>query len=270
MKYPKTLLKKYLFYLRIIAVVFLVVSVFLGLLWCLNPNGNYEPWIFVLGAFSAILGVPSISDIINSYKQNKSCKEEGSISFLIQLGEFSKDYWVEISQAFNMSMIPEFSESCVKFFQIDINKISQRASQKSIRSPIEYRDPSFDITIISELESSTIIHELGIEISSVAHQMGGYGATQAEKIDLQASYIAKIPDLRSTVITAKAVPPKQINLSIPVAMPDPFKIDPGSIFRYELLLSQYVDNMPNLSVIRFWVKTHKRRYKSDNIYIFTF
>jgi hypothetical protein len=268
MKYPKILLRKYSVYIRILAIILLAATILLGLLWCLNPNGNYEPWIFVLGTFSAILGVPSISDIISSHKKSAS-GEEGSISFLIQLGTLSKDYWTERSQALNMSMIPPFSESCIKFFQVDIDKIAQRASKKWIRSPMEYRDPSFDITIISELESSTIIHEVGIDIVSVAHQMGGYGPAQAEKINLQVSYIAKIPDLRSTIITAKAVPPKQINLSIPVVMPDPFKIDPGGTFRYELLLSQYVDNMPNLSIIRFWVQTHKRRYVSDSIYIFT-
>jgi hypothetical protein len=270
MKYLRGFLKDNLVYIRLLAFILLIVTIILGVLWCLKPDGGYEPWIFVPGTLSTLLGVPSIPDYINSLRHKASREDEkGSLSFLIQLSASSKGYWSERNQALDMRMIPPFNQSCFKSFQIDIERIAKRASKRWIRSPMEYRDPCFDITIISELDSSTVIHELGLEIVSVAHQMGGYGDVQAEKIILHASYTAEIPDLRSMVVTAKVVPPQKINFSIPVVMPDPFKVEPENAFRYELLLHNFVDNMPNLSILRFWAKTHKRHYESDCIYIFT-
>jgi hypothetical protein len=188
--------------------------------------------------------------------------ESSSMHFQIRLGESSKSYWITRESYLNLSMIPPFKEHCSQFFQIDINKF------------VSDVDPSFDITLVSELKSTAFIHELGVEIVSVAHHMMGYGEAQAAKIVPQASYIAKIPDVREIINKnfggfSRLLKPTNINLVIPVQMPDPFRIEPESAFRYEILLEKYVDNMPNLAVLRFWVKIKGRRYNSDYIYIFT-
>jgi hypothetical protein len=189
-------------------------------------------------------------------------KELGSMSFLIRLGSSSKDYWTTREGSLNLSMIPPFQENCSQFFQIDTHKF------------VDDVDPSFDITLINESHKTVFIHKLGVEIVSVAHHMMGYGQAQAAKIVPQASYTVKIPDVREIVNKdfggfSRLLKPTNINLLIPAQMPDPFRLEPESGFRYEILLEKYVENMPNLAVIRFWIETQEMNYNSDYIYIFT-
>jgi hypothetical protein len=189
-------------------------------------------------------------------------EKSGSMLFLIRLGKSSEDYWTTREGYLNLSMIPAFQEHCSEFFQIDIHKF------------VSDVDPSFDVTLVNELKSVAFVHELGVEIVSVAHHMMGYGEAQAAKIVPQASYIVKIPDVREIINKnfgrfSKLLKPTTINLSIPAQMQDPFRIEPESAFRYEILLEKYVENMPNLAVIRFWAKTQEKRYNSEYIFIFT-
>jgi hypothetical protein len=147
-------------------------------------------------------------------------------------------------------------------FQIDTNKF------------VDDVDPSFDVTLVNELHRTIFVHKLGVEIVSVAHHMMGYGEAQAAKILPQASYIAKIPDVREIINKnfggfSRLLKPTNINLIVTVEMPDPFRLESGSAFRYEILLEKYVKNMPNLAVIRFWVETQEKKYNSDCIYLFT-
>jgi hypothetical protein len=195
---------------------------------------------------------------LNNEKDEKS----GSIKFLISLGKSSKDYWMTREGYLNLSMIPAFQEHCSQFFQIDIHKF------------VDDVDPSFDITLVNELNKTIFVHKLGVEVVSVAHHMMGYGEAQAARIVPQASYIAKIPDVREIINKdfggfSKLLKPTNINLLIPVQMPDPFRLESESAFRYELLLEKYIENMPNLAVIRFWVETQEKKYNSDYIYLFT-
>lgn len=47
---------------RIIALLLILISIVLGILWIQNPNGNYEPIMAVLGILAALIGVPSLTN----------------------------------------------------------------------------------------------------------------------------------------------------------------------------------------------------------------
>jgi hypothetical protein len=137
---------------------------------------------------------------------HKTDKKLGSMTFLVRLGKSSKDYWTTREGYLNLSMIPPFQEHCSQFFQIDIHKF------------VSDVDPSFDITLLNELKSVAFVHELGVEIVSVAHHMMGYGEAQAAKIVPQASYVVKIPDVREIINKdfggfSRLLKPTNINLS---------------------------------------------------------
>lgn len=200
---------------------------------------------------------------LNKWRKHQQHSEDiGSMQFLVKLGDSSKEYWSSREGPLNLEMIPEFEEVCSDFFQIDIDKF------------VSDVDPSFDITVINNFSGVKVIHELGCEIVSVAQHMMGYGDAQAAKITTQETYVAQIPNVREIVDKnfggfARLLPPTKINLQISSDMPDPFRTEPESLFRFELLLKDYVDNMPNLAVIRFWVKTQSEEQYSDYFYLFT-
>lgn len=262
MKYLNKLLKEYSFYIRLLAILLLIVTIILGILWCLEPNGSYEPWIFVIGTYSAILGVPSASDLINSHRRNES-KEEDSISFLIRLGDQSDNYWDKVDTPLPPNKIATFEEQFSQCFQISSSRF------------VDDVDPSFDITLVNDLNSTLVVCELGVEIVSVAHEIKFTGAPQSSKILQQASYTIEIPNIRAKFTSEsgkfpRLLEPRKINISLSTRMPDLFSLAPGSTFRYEILLKDYVANMPNHAVLRFWILGQKMKYTSDLIHIFTF
>lgn len=194
------------------------------------------------------------------FGKNKSAN--GSLRFLIRLGQLSNDYWDEVDKPFVTNHIQPFQEKCSQHFQISIQKF------------VDDVDPSFDITIISELNSSAVIHRVGVEIESIAHEAKGYGMAQAAKIEQQASYTAHIPDIWTEVKSAKErfprlLEPMRISRSISVDTPDMFRIESESTLRYELLLKNYVAHMPNYAILRFWVQTQHHRYTSEPVHVFT-
>ena len=55
---------KHLRFWRIIALLLILATIVLGILWFLNPQGNYEPLIYVIGALAALIGVPTLADAL--------------------------------------------------------------------------------------------------------------------------------------------------------------------------------------------------------------
>jgi hypothetical protein len=193
---------------------------------------------------------------------SKKDDESGSLGFLIRFGELSDDYWDKVDAPLKTFKIAPFQEQCSQFFQSSSTKF------------VDDVDPSFDITLVSELNSAVVLYELGIEIVSVAHEMKSYGEPQAAKILQQASYTIEIPDIRADIASElgrfpKLLEPRNINMSLSVPKPDLFRLEPEGTFRYELLLKNYVAHMPNYAVLRFWVLTQNRKYTSDLIHVFT-
>jgi len=189
-------------------------------------------------------------------------KADGSLRFLVRLGQSSSDYWDEVDKPFSTNHIQPFQEKCSQHFQISIQKF------------VDDVDPSFDITIISELNSAAVIHRIGLEIESIAHEAKGYGMAQAAKIEQQASYTVCIPDVWAELKSAnerfpRLLEPKKIGRSVSIDTSDIFRIEPESTLRYEILLKNYVAHMPNYAILRFWVQTQHRRHVSDPIHIFT-
>ena len=71
----------------------------------------------------------------------KKDDESGSLHFLIRLGELSDNYWDKVEAPLKANMIASFQEQCSQFFQISFTKF------------VDDVDPSFDITLVSELNS---------------------------------------------------------------------------------------------------------------------
>ncbi|MDK3157308.1 hypothetical protein QPK87_12075 [Kamptonema cortianum] len=199
-------------------------------------------------------------------KLSKSNKKQDDpqreLQFFIRLGEQSYPYWEEVEEPVRPSFISPFSEDSTQFFEIARNDFARDV------------DPIFDITILSDLSSTALIHQLGIEIVSIAQEMRGYGSIQAAKVLPQEFYIIEIPDIRTNLqrefgIFPRSLAPRNISLLLTVPQSDIFKLDVGSTFRYELLLKNYVDHMPNFALLRFWIKTQNKTYYSRLIHIFT-
>jgi hypothetical protein len=188
--------------------------------------------------------------------------ELDSLQFLLRLGELSDNYWDKVDKPLTTNSISPFQERCSQFFQISFDKF------------VDDVDPSFDITIVNDLKSTVVIHEIGLEIVSIAHEMKFYGPPQATKILQQAKYEVEIPDIRANIELEmgrfpRLLEPRNINKSLPASKTDIFRIEPESTLRYELLLKNYVAHMPNYAVLRFWVTTQKRKYASELVHIFT-
>lgn len=185
----------------------------------------------------------------------------GSIKFLIRVGDQAEYYWSEVATPVKLELIPPFQQNCSHFFQLT--------------GFVDDVDPSFDITLISELDSVVVLYELGVDILSVANEWKLYGSPQATKISQQASYTIEIPNIRTEITRElgqfpRLLEPRNIDIALSVRMPDPFRLEPESTFRCELLLKNYVAHMPNCSILRFWVMTPAKRYISEFIHIFTF
>lgn len=196
------------------------------------------------------------------FKFKKRQDKVGSLRFLVRLGDLSNDYWDEVDKPSVVNAIKPFQKDCSQFFQVSIAKF------------VNDVDPSFDITIISELNSPVVIHKLGVEIESIAHEMKPYAEAQAARISQQASYTIVIPDVRTDIESKlgrflRLLEPESLNMSLAVVRPDIFRLESGSTFRYELLLKNYVAHMPNYAIVHFWVETQDQRYTSDSIHIFT-
>jgi hypothetical protein len=194
--------------------------------------------------------------------QQKKDYELESLQFLLRLGELSDNYWDKVDKPLTTNLISPFQEKCSQFFQISFEKF------------VDDVDPSFDITIVNDLKSTVVIHEIGMEIVSIAHEMKFYGPPQASKILQQATYEIEVPDIRANIELEmgrfpRLLEPRNINKSLLVSKTDIFRIEPESTLRYELLLKNYVVHMPNYALLRFWVTTQKRKYTSELIHIFT-
>lgn len=62
----RAFLQCHLRFLRILSLCLTATTIVLGILWYLNPNGNYEPLIFVIGSLAALVGTPQLVDVLFS------------------------------------------------------------------------------------------------------------------------------------------------------------------------------------------------------------
>ena len=184
------------------------------------------------------------------------------INFLIRLGQQSSEYWSEESKPFPSSMLAAYKEPCKQFFQIDIHKF------------VDDVDPSFDITLFNSSSTAVVLHEFGLTLVSIAHEIKPYGDPGASEILQQASYYVDMPNIREDITNdlgrfPRLLEPRELNLEISANRDRIFLLEPQKTFRYELLLNKYVEHITNYSVVKFWVKTQIGKIDSDMIQIFT-
>jgi hypothetical protein len=189
--------------------------------------------------------------------------QHSDIDFVIRTGSSSGLYWEETATPLMPGMLRRFNPKWSKAFQISHEYF------------VEDIDPSFDLTIISNLKHDSLITALQVEIVIVAHEITFYGGPQAARISQQAFLEVDIPDIKALISTQnqgvfpRLLEPVKIGKLIDLHLPDPYKLEPGQLFRCEVLLRHYVERMPNYAVLRFWLCTATGRYSSKNLLIFT-
>jgi hypothetical protein len=72
----RAFLQRHLRFLRVLALCLTAITIILGVLWFLNPNGNYEPLIFVMGSLAALIGAPQLVDVLFPTANNPSNANE--------------------------------------------------------------------------------------------------------------------------------------------------------------------------------------------------
>jgi hypothetical protein len=191
-------------------------------------------------------------------RRNAGFQKSNLVQFLVRVAAQERRYWNEVESPPRAEFISSFQQPYTQVFQLT--------------DFVEDVDPGFDITLINELDSAFVVHDLGIEIVSVANEWKLYGSPQAAKISQQASYTIKIPDIRTEISRSedlRLLEPRNIDMVLSAHMPDPFRLEPESTFRYELLLKNYVAHMPNYALIRFWITTQKGKFASELVQTFT-
>lgn len=194
----------------------------------------------------------------------KAKLQHSDIDFVIRTGSSSGLYWEETATPLMPGMLRRFNPKWSKAFQI------------SHKYFVEDIDPSFDLTIISNLKHDSLITALQVEVVSVAHEIKFYGGPQAARISQQAFLEVNFPDIKSLIssqnqgVFPRLLEPVKIGTVIDLHLPDPYMLEPGQVFRCEVLLRHYVERMPNYAVLRFWLCTASSRYSSKNLLIFTF
>jgi DNA-binding Xre family transcriptional regulator len=191
--------------------------------------------------------------------------ESRTIQFLIRIGDHAYGYWHEVEKPTPVYSIQPLPDKCVQFFEIDMRKF------------VDDVDPSFDITLVSNLDSLNIVHQFGLDIISIANDWKAYGVSQAAEVLQQAKYEIEIPDIRNEIALEQSnarfprlLEPRKINRSLIVPKSTKFILDADQrILNYEVLLKNYMQNMPNYAVIQFWIKTQEKQYFSDLIQIFS-
>jgi hypothetical protein len=168
--------------------------------------------------------------------------------------------WSEVDKLPKTFSISEFEQTCSQYFKVS--------------GFMEDVEPSFDITLVNETASNLVINKLRIEIKCVSHIWLCYGEPQATKIIQQASYTIQVPDIRTEIANQlghfyRLLEPTEVNRKILIDIPDPWRVESESTFRYELLLKDFISHMPNYSIICFWVETHKQSFRSELIGIHT-
>lgn len=88
------LIQRHLWFYRIISLVLILAAVVLGILWIRNPQGNYEPWIFVIGTLAALIGVPSICDMAGLTRKRSKADMKGVI-IVAKEAASRFDYWMK-------------------------------------------------------------------------------------------------------------------------------------------------------------------------------
>ncbi len=235
----------------------------------LQRNTNEAQWVQVQGSDTTIVGQTVNIDqrsTVSDLKLTSNAEDESrSVQFLIKVGEQAHSYWSEVERPMQVNAIQPLPDKCVQFFEIDIKKFADDIN------------PSFDITLISNLNSMNVVHEFGIKIVSVANDWKSYGITQAAEIIQQAKYEIDIPDIRSEVALElnhsrfpRLLEPRTINRFLVCDGSSKFLLNTEQrVLNYEVLLKNYVRNMPNYAAIQFWVKTQNTQYFSNLIHIFS-
>jgi hypothetical protein len=216
--------------------------------------------LFLIGWASGLLKLMS-RWVLSIYW--KARRQHSDFDFVIRRGSSSGPYWEETATPLMPGMLRRFNPKWSKAFQISHEHFAEDI------------DPSFDLSIISNLKHDVFIMALQVEIINVAHEIKFYGGPQATRISQQASLEVDFPDIKAFIssqnqgVFPRLLEPVKIGKLIDLNLLDPFHLEPGQVFRCEVLLRHYVERMPNYAVMRFWLFTASAKYSSKNILVFT-
>jgi DNA-binding Xre family transcriptional regulator len=213
----------------------------------LQQNLNEAQGVQVQGSETTIAG--QTVNVYHGAAQNlatvpNTIDDPKSVQFLVQVGEQSKRYWQ--------------NDAC-DFFQIDNSGHRLRYSYYS------NIDPSFDITIISDFNSVNVVYQFGIEVVSVRSEVRNlHHLPLAAEVIQQAQCEIEVPDMTRPY----SFKSREVNCLLATHPSKKFILDAErKVLNYEVLLKNYVRNMPNRACIRFWIQSQNSRHFSKPINI---
>lgn len=131
-----------------------------------------------------------------------------------------------------------------------------------------YADPSFDIVL--QAQAYCVISDVGIELVKVAHHMMGYGNPEPSRIPLSERHVLEVPNIRSRVMKdPRYLEPLDVGERYLQHLADPWEMPAQSVYRYQIRLEGYIDNVPNFSTVKLLARTNQGIYASPLIHIFT-
>jgi hypothetical protein len=158
-------------------------------------------------------------------------------------------------------------------------------------------DPEFDILVTNSLNSSVVLHSIGIEIVYASHVTVTLGTWQTTRVKVDGKYVVQMPlpptrirvdndlvDIGAEVndrlksglpVTAEFVRGLLLALdyewpNIPIRVladpQDPIYLPPEGPYRFNVVLREY-HRMPNNVVLRFVLGTNRGEVLSDYFYL---
>lgn len=235
--------------------------------WILDPN-NRSLIAFIVGGITGTIGILyKLTSYLKKRKKHKSAELSFDIVKTPNIPHFDAQ---EYSTKPNHYI---FKDKCLKYFVFGNG------------------NPVFDITIVNHSEKSILLTGVGVEVASVAHRWYIGAIVEAFTVRIEAIAIIRMPNvweilknrrygtsnasfsigkknIEDIMKQFEDIPPQKIGVDAICDLRDPVCLDVDTPFRYALILSDYMTNMPAHSIVRFVAKTNKGVCRSGPFYIY--
>jgi hypothetical protein len=148
-----------------------------------------------------------------------------------------------------------------------------------LTSHLERQDPTFDVLVANSRDRALIVLAVGLLIVETAEVTYLYGGPSPAfyRVTRDDCFTLSMPRIASLYPSSmKSYPPKKEDVQVtkrnnPVryVLDDPICIAVGQPYRFGLLLSKYVTNMPNNVTARIFLETDEGLVESEPLYLFT-
>jgi hypothetical protein len=128
-------------------------------------------------------------------------------------------------------------------------------------------DPRFDITVMNRAPHPLVLTAIGIEITLIEAYVDILGSPFAVEVPAGRSYQLKLPDVWALLVERGTYGPLEVRELVSTRVENPLYLDVGAVYRYELLLADYIARMPNLVILTMWTRTDQGEVRSHKIFL---